>query len=485
MDKLQLLKDISLGKSVAEYDTCLKDYFVNTYYIDELIGDRYDIIKGTKGSGKSAILIGIVAKQMEYPELQDVIICKAVNHTGDPVFKRAFTNIQMSVDEIDLIDAWKIYMINIVWKKIKDISDNYLELEDYLHKNKLIADKNTLFEKIKYSIQRVINFKKVKTTLKNTDGTSVSTEFEFDLPQCEVESDIDFNYIFETFNEILSNKGVRLWVMMDRLDDAFPNKTTIAQLALKCLLYAYKDIAGLSNFKVKIFIRNDIYNTVTSNGGFTSLTHVKSNIMKPITWSKDKLLQLFIERLLFNETFKEYIREKGYNLNNIDKKDRENLLKLLFRPQIDIGANNPDTFGWIVNHITDGNKIFTPRDFIELIDVARQNQIEEWMLDDKSNEVDYLIGASPIKKALVQVSKDKIQAQLFAEYPELRPYILKFKEGNAEHNNKTLRKILGNKWKEIVRELTNIGFLEELHTTWKIPFIYRGGLNVRQGKAFR
>lgn len=484
MNKLKILKDISLGKSVAEYDTGLKDYFVNTYYIDELIKDRYDIIKGTKGSGKSAILLGVSEKQADYLELQDVIIIKAVNHTGDPVFKKAFANIKMPVNEIDLIDAWKIYIINIVWEKIKDVSDNYLELENYLQKNKLISDESTLIEKIKYSIQRVINFKKVKTTFNNPDGTSISAEFQLDSPQSEIERDIDFNYIYETYNKLLSENCSRLWIMMDRLDDAFPNKTEISQLALKCLLYAYKDIAGLSNFKLKIFIREDIYNTVTANDGFTSLTHVKSNAMKPITWSKDKLLQLFIERLLSNDAFKEYIKNKGYNPNNIDKKARESLLTLLFRNQIDIGENNPDTFGWIVNHITDGNKVFTPRDFIELVDSARQEQIEEWMLEDKSDEVDYLIGASPIKKALIEVSKNKIEAQLFAEYPELRLNIIKFKDGKAEHNSKSLRALLGNKWRQIAKSLVDIGFFEELNATWKIPFIYRAGLNISQGKAF-
>lgn len=44
MDKVELLKKLNLGNSVAEYDKNLSDYFINTNYVEELINNNYDII---------------------------------------------------------------------------------------------------------------------------------------------------------------------------------------------------------------------------------------------------------------------------------------------------------------------------------------------------------------------------------------------------------------------------------------------------------
>ena len=35
-----------------------------------------------------------------------------------------------------------------------------------------------------------------------------------------------------------------------------------------------------------------------------------------------------------------------------------------------------------------------------------------------------------------------------------------------------------------IRQLIDVGFLEELRESWKVPMLYRDGLDVRQGKAF-
>jgi hypothetical protein len=48
----ELLVDLDLGNSVAEFDSQLETYFVETQPFRELILDRKDIIAGDKGTGK-------------------------------------------------------------------------------------------------------------------------------------------------------------------------------------------------------------------------------------------------------------------------------------------------------------------------------------------------------------------------------------------------------------------------------------------------
>ncbi len=53
---LHLLDSLDFGSSVAEEETKnLQKYFVDTRFWRNLSNDRYDIILGTKGSGKSAL----------------------------------------------------------------------------------------------------------------------------------------------------------------------------------------------------------------------------------------------------------------------------------------------------------------------------------------------------------------------------------------------------------------------------------------------
>lgn len=490
MDKIKLLRSLKLGNSIAEYDKNISEYFIDTSYVYDFIEDNYDLVKGVKGSGKTAMLVGICYKQQQYKELLDVKLIQAINIKGDPYFKKAFDELSNELDQNKIIDAWKIYIINIVWNNIIDTLNGYEELEIYLKQNKLITDKPGILSKIVYSLKRV---RPKFTSTYNTDGT-VTNEFGIGVEKHSIYNEkedniIDYNYIFDEIDSILLKNNCRIWVMMDRLDDAFPDNSDESILALKSLLYAYKDICIHDNFKVKIFIRDDIFKNITVKG-FTSLTHISSKTMAPIQWDREKIEQLLLERLLFNQEFKQYLLNNNIKIEGkskyeqLDEYEKNKIFNLLFRKQVDIGEKNPDTMGWIINHIKDGLNIFTPRDFINIIDTARQYQLQELKVNNRILVEDYLIGATALRKAYTKVSVEKLETQLYAEYPQYRNWIEKFKDSKAEHNEETLRKILGKQWKFRVKKLVSIGFVEEKQNTWKVPFIYREALNISQGKAF-
>lgn len=486
MNKSDVLRKLNLGNSVAEYDKNLSNYFVNTSYVDTFLENTHDIIKGVKGAGKTAMFLALYNNPRKYESLQDVILIQAINIKGDPDFKRAFA--QLGKDDMEsqsLIDSWKIYIINIVWKHITSEFSGYEELEGYLLNNKLVTEKEGFLAKIIYSFKRaklrIINttcINDVSSTQKielNLNGVENNEQFDNDT--------IDYNYIFETIDNILIKNKKSLWVMMDRLDDAFPDNSPNDILALKSLLYAFKDICVYDKIKIKIFIRDDIYSNVTKEG-FTSLTHVASKTMNPIDWDRDKLEDLLLERLLFNETFKQYLHTNKISIDNINEETKREIFEILFKEQVDTGNNNPDTIGWIINHIKDGLHIYTPRDFIAIVDAAKNYQLEELKRKTHDDSEDYFIGATALRRAYNHISTQKLETQLYGEYPEYREWILKFKDKKAEHNEATLRKILGKHWKHRIQKLVKVGFIEEKQNTWKIPFLYRAGLNITQGRAF-
>ena len=88
MNKKEVLQKIDLGNSIAEYDENISQYYITTQSTLDLINDRYDIIKGVKGSGKTAMLIAICDNQSLYPQLENKLLIKAIQLKGDPDFKR-------------------------------------------------------------------------------------------------------------------------------------------------------------------------------------------------------------------------------------------------------------------------------------------------------------------------------------------------------------------------------------------------------------
>ena len=63
----------------------------------------------------------------------------------------------------------------------------------------------------------------------------------------------------------------------------------------------------------------------------------------------------------------------------------------------------------------------------------------------------------------------------------------RFRDGKAEHNAATLATLLEVDEQEvrtIVKPLIEIGFLEEIGEAYKVPMLYRDGLNISQGKAY-
>ncbi|MGZ3472802.1 MAG: hypothetical protein ACXVA6_22830, partial [Isosphaeraceae bacterium] len=93
--------------------------------LDDFLNDRYDLIRGAKGSGKSTILKMVSSFQQRYPQLADVNLVVATGHTGEPSFKRAFSFLnEEKIEEDRLVDAWKIYLLNLALDSLETLPDS-------------------------------------------------------------------------------------------------------------------------------------------------------------------------------------------------------------------------------------------------------------------------------------------------------------------------------------------------------------------------
>lgn len=496
MKKHELLKTITFGESIAEQEAKkLKDYFLQTEFWNMLRTGANDIVYGAKGAGKSALYTSIFNDSNAMFD-EGILVSMAENPTGST----AFANLKNEppTTQTEFVRLWKLYFLVIAVQVLDDyeISDSSAEkLKQILVDCNLIPAQNKLASFLKVCkdfLKSFVNGKEVSTTAEFDPATGQYTGQRFSLTFGEpTKTDFDkglfsIEYVFELLAKSLNSQKIKLWIIIDRLDVAFAENEELEANALRALFKAYLDLAQLDEIKLKIFLRDDIWQNITSNG-FREASHITK--FQNLSWSKETLLNLFIRRVLDNNDLVQL-----YEIDKIsvlsDFKNQENLFYKLFPLQIDVGAKKPNTIDWILARTKDGKGVNTPRELIQLLSHARLIELKR--LESGIDELagDQIISRQSFKLAIAEVSKQRIEQTIYAEHADLKKFIESLRGDKAEHSLETLRY----KWvtteeiaSEISKKLEKIGFFEVRgnfpNQRFKIPFIYRPYLEIIQGSA--
>jgi len=321
----------------------------------------------------------------------------------------------------------------------------------------------------------------IKTGLNSTTGTidSVTPMVEID-PGSAAELSLRPLYLADFRDElarILDNKKLRIWVMLDRLDEVFPHRSEVEKIGLRSLLKASYNFSQ-PNIRTKIFLRDDIIGYLAADG-FTALTHVTDRSSSTMSWSKDELLHLIIKRVSAIEFLANHYAIDNKRIDN-DKDYRESIFYKIFPPKI----GKTYTMDWLYSSCADANNIVTPRDMIDFFKFAKAEEFKQNRLNPKSH--DYLISEDTFKKALNELSVHKRDTFLFAEFPHLKDILFKFEGAYSEYNTESLKELIGPDYIKVLDDLRGIGFIKHIPKsgTYKIPLVWRKGLNVRRGKAY-
>ena len=496
MTKKELLESISFGESIAEQEADkLKDYFFQTDFWRSVRSGKNDIVYGAKGAGKSAIYMSLV-NDIDNLFDESILVSLAENPQGNTAFSN-LTN-DPPTSEIEFVRLWKLYFLVITSRVLEeyDINDKSASrIRQILTDCNLIPAQNKLgsFLKVCYDFMKSYrNGKEISTTAEFDSMSGMYSGQKFSLSFGEPsKSDFDkglipIEHAFDLLEESLKNNKVDLWIIIDRLDVAFIESEELETNALKALFKAYLDLAQYKRIKIKIFLRDDIWQKITTLG-LREASHITK--YQNLSWSKDTLLNLLVRRLLDNPSLiSEYKLDKEYILSNINK--QEDLFYMLFPKQVDLGSKKPSTIDWALSRTRDGKGINTPRELIQLFSHARTIELKKLETGVNNLEIHQIISRQSLKEAVEEVSKQRIEQTIYAEFPELREYIEKLRGNKAEHTLQTLSQ----KWSntllqatEIAKELEKIGFLERKgensSPTYKVPFMYRPYLEILQGSA--
>ena len=490
-----LLEYLDIGASTAEKDPLLESAQIRTQEFHDLyLHDRIDIVRGIKGSGKTA-LYRVFFFLRDYLVEEDKLYCIfGINATGDPIF-RLFQKDFEQYNEIEFENFWSVYFISLVHNLVHTTEGikNSFSNQEREQIDIMLAAMGLKLRKGKFSLKDMIysileGFKRCKKMALATEtkfnsnmpqviSVKPSIEFEFDLLKDIAERPVYIAEFRDYLVSLLKQNKFKIWLMLDRLDEVFPRRSNIERNGLKGLLKAAYNFSN-PYLRVKVFLRDDIIDYLAADG-FTAFTHVTDRCSSTMTWSKDGILHLIVKRIFAKKYLTYYYSVDSGKIDE-DQDYREEVFYRVFPKTI----GRTPTLNWLYAKCADSNGIVTPRDIIDFFRIAKSQQYRVFKLNPKAQDV--LIEESILKSSIEKLSNHKKTTFLFAEFPHLKEAITKFEGKYAEHNAQSLQNMLGDNWRKIVDELSSIGFIKRIPKTgtYQIPFIWRKGLDIRRGKNF-
>lgn len=496
MERLELLKRMSFGSQVAEDEVArLQEYFVQTDQWRRIERGDVDIIRGEKGAGKSALYL-LLDKRKEELFDRGVLIVSGENPRGATVFKDLIAD--PPATEREFVVLWKLYILSLIAHEMRGYGINtpdatavYAALEEakLLERELNLAG---LLRGVQSLARRLLGITSVEAGVAMDPGSGMPSGVIGRISLAEPSGELrsaginSIDGMFSKINQSLAESGYTIWVLLDRLDVAFADSHELEANAIRALIRAYSNFQSFERVFLKIFLREDIWRRVTETG-FREASHiVRYEVM---VWTSPMLLNLIMRRVLSNEDFnKEYGVDRDQILGDAGKQNE--LFRRIFPEQVEQGPRKAATFDWMVGRCADGTGNTAPRELIHLLNCLKDEEIRRLERGESAAPNEQLFDRSVFKQALPKVSENRINTYLFAEYPEERPFIEKLKGEKTEQNTESLAAIWNIGRDDAIsraQQLVKLGFFQvrgsRSEPTFWVPFLYRDGLSMVQGKA--
>lgn len=496
MEKHAILRSITFGHRVAEEETDeLSTYFVETDHWQRLYRGDIDVVYGPKGSGKSALYSLLLSKSTELFD-RNILLIAGENPRGATAFRDLVTDPPAS--EREFVGLWKLYIASLLHSALADYgirNEATKLLEDALAREGLVKGTLSLAALLRavvdyarralrpQAVQGGVEIDPITLLPKGFSGKIIFSEPSRQTSDPELNS---VDRLLNLANAALTQAKFQAWVLLDRLDVAFAEDAELENNALRALFRVYLDLLALSNVKLKVFLRTDIWNRITTQG-FREASHITRHVT--ISWNRSSLLNLIVRRALYNESIR-----RGYavgeDLSRQSVEAQETFFYRLCPDQVDVGPNKPNTVDWLLTRTRDGTKSSAPRELIHFLTSLREVQVKRLEVGEDTPEGEQLFARPSFKEALPEVSKVRLEQTLYAEYPGQKEWLEKLRGAKTLQTPETLAAIWGvppEEAAERASELATIGFFEARGTRqspeYWVPFLYRDALDLVQGAA--
>jgi hypothetical protein len=463
-----LLTDASFGKQVAEDEVHeLASYFVETGQWQGLWRGDYDVVLGPKGSGKSALYSLLDQRGSELFD-RKILTITAENPSGATAFREVVPDPPTS--ETDFVGLWKLYFLSLVAKVLLEYgikTDEARKVCDSLREVGLLELPGGLAGRVRAVLDYINRLTHPKEIEARQQGV------------------VSVDELLRNADTALKGLDFSVWILLDRLDVAFEHHEDLEQNALRALFKTYRDMGNLSQITPKIFLRSDIWDRITENG-FREASHISAELR--MKWDDHNLLQLLMRRVLKNSAIAAFYGVDPARVYG-DVTEQRKLLGRIFPDQVD-GGKNPKTFDWMVSRTTDASGESAPRELIHLLSCLRVQQLNRLDVGNPPPPEEELFERPAFKQAHLEVSEVRLKKLLYAEFPDLKPYIEKMEGEKTLQRRATLAEIWQVDEEEagsLADRLVAVGFFsrsgDKSDPEYQVPFLYRPALSLVRGSA--
>jgi len=496
VDKRLVVQDITFGGRTAEEESeHLAHYFVETEQWRKVWQDEVDIVFAPKGGGKSAIYSMLVSREDDLFD-RSVILVPGENPTGATAFEPI--QVDPPTSEAEFIQIWRLYFLVLLVEELEryDVqTDGLRTVRAALASIGLtegVKLKRTIIVRVRDALQKIFNAESFEAGMSIDASTGAPTGFTakvtFDEPSIEQERAgiVSVDSLYEAVNAVLSGQGLRVWLILDRLDVAFTASPELEASALRALFRVYRLVEPLSQLRLKIFLRSDIWAEITA-GGFRETSHITRDMT--LLWNRANLLKLIIQRVIQSERLVEVL---GVDAENViaSSEAQQEFFDSVFPRQVDAGTNKPATFDWALSRTEDGKKVAAPRELIHLFTTVRDRQLARIDTGQAAISEDVYFESQAFRDAHPEVSETRLQKTIYPEYPWLKYWLEALRGQRTQQDTVSLESLWGTErieTEERIRRLVDVGFFEQrgsvAERTYWVPFLYRPALEMVQGAA--
>jgi hypothetical protein len=496
--KIAALRSADFGFSTAEQDEVLWDTFVETDLWSSVFDGRIDVVLGAKGSGKSAIYTRLFSRSKDLRR-RGIELVGAEGVADDPVF-RELPNVPTLTGR-QFVALWKLYFLTLIGAKLRE-----LRLDDpkasavitTLEESELLPREGesrliVLFQKALRYVQVEMEFEAGGGASPFPIGVTADAHVRGKIVLHQPTDDqrkqglVSAQDLLLFAGDALARKKLTLWLLVDRLDIAFPSADDALEAkSLRTLLQAYIDLL-VKRYRVslKLFLRDDVWERITRVPG-DPIIGADAVRRRSIRWSDSSLVNLAARRIVHCADLC-----RVYNVSAAKvKKDfrlQEELVNRILPPGLGPTNEPVPTIQWILEQLRDGAGGVAPRELVLLLIRAQEIQLDRFSLHIDSVEGHELFERDTIIDALRQVSNFRLFETLCLEYPHLTAPISQLRGANIRQTIDDL----SSAWRRssedshrLAEQLVSVGFFQrgtttDRESTFYVAPLYRHALGMR------
>lgn len=421
-----IIKDLHFPEvDAADPKQNLDLLFQKTTDFDKFLDDTTCLIRGRKGTGKTALYWLLlqhsnVAKELAHGRLNNTIFFSG--HGGfdsSRPTREAFTIIhkKLKVEQARWESFWSAYL---VLKIVKNQNNDHFKFNIPKGKG------HQIYAKVRRILESLPSI---------NSWNSKHTNALIDIA-------CNHSLIIKDLMSLIDNQAKDqskiVWFLYDDLDEDFPSGE-IRQEALVGLFQFLQacDAQGIKAIRFKIFLREDIWNQLN----FDNKSHLNGRDIL-LQWTRLDFLRLSLRQAMQSQKFKEIV-DRFSPIESIDQASEESIdqaLQLLWGTRRRRGDKAKYVSRWVYERLTDASGTTFPRSLSVLLKAAKDQELTYENQSSIQASTDRLLRAKSLEVGLKKASEERCNA-IKQEYPDFENFLTALKGHEALLPPEELEKI--------------------------------------------